>query len=525
VCFANGAGGQLWIGIEDAAAEPPAEQRIRPDYLDRIRRRVGELTVNVEVVTEIATAPNGGQYIVLTVPRSTGVASTSDGRYFVRIGDVCRPVVGDDVLRLVTERPSVPWESLTTLDVPGDRCDASKLTGLCRGLRASSRVKQSVREKSDGELLVHYGLVHEARLTNLGVLLIGAAADRARLGSAPVVQVVKYDERGVKTGKYSWDDHTLSPLELVGAVWRDVPDFRETYEIPDGFLRTSVAAYDESVVRELLVNALVHRPYTQRGDVYLNLHPDRLELVNAGRLPLGVTPRNILHASRRRNDGLARVFHDLELMEREGSGYDLIYERLLASGRQAPSVTEEVDAVRVVVPRRILHPGVVRLIADANERYQLTQRESITLSLLGQSEGLSAANLAAELGLTDPAALRPWIARLVELGLVQTTGRTRATRYFVDAALLRGAGLDLRTTLARIEPHRLRTLILEDLGRFPDSARLDIHRRIGPEIHEKAVGRALKGLIDEGAVSRHGSKRWSTYRRVSHKGQDDRDRQ
>ena len=61
------------------------------------------------------------------------------------------------------------------------------------------------------------------------------------------------------------------------------------------------------VVRELLVNALVHRPYTQQGDIYLNLHPDRLEMVNPGRLPLGVTPRNILHASRRRNDRLATV--------------------------------------------------------------------------------------------------------------------------------------------------------------------------------------------------------------------------
>lgn len=57
-------------------------------------------------------------------------------------------------------------------------------------------------------------------------------------------------------------------------------------------------------VRELLVNALIHRPYTQRGDIYLNLDPDKLEVVNPGRLPLGVTPRNILHASRRRNDGL-----------------------------------------------------------------------------------------------------------------------------------------------------------------------------------------------------------------------------
>ena len=50
-------------------------------------------------------------------------------------------------------------------------------------------------------------------------------------------------------------------------------------------------------------------------------------------LPLGVTPRNILHASRRRNEGLARIFHDLGLMEREGSGFDLIYDRLLSQGR------------------------------------------------------------------------------------------------------------------------------------------------------------------------------------------------
>jgi ATP-dependent DNA helicase RecG len=32
-----------------------------------------------------------------------------------------------------------------------------------------------------------------------------------------------------------------------------------------------VPAFDEIVVRELLVNALVHRPYTQRGDIFLNL--------------------------------------------------------------------------------------------------------------------------------------------------------------------------------------------------------------------------------------------------------------
>jgi ATP-dependent DNA helicase RecG len=350
VCFANGTGGQLLIGIEDDATVPPANQRIDPTLLDRIRKRVGELTVNVQAVPELRQDNNGGQYILLTVPRSVGVASTSDGRYFLRVGDTCKPVVGDDVPRLANERPAMPWETMTTLGVARASADPAKRAAWLAAIRASDRVKASVKEKSDDELLDHYGLASLGLLTNLGVLLLGTAADRTKLGTAPVVQAIKYDEGGHKVSKHVWDDYTLSPVELMDAIWDEVPDFRERYELPDGMFRTSVPAFEEVVVRELLVNALVHRPHTQRGDIFLNLHPDRLEVVNPGRLPLGVTPRNILHASRRRNDGLARIFHDLKLMEREGSGFDLMYERLLASGRAAPTAREGSDSVHVVVP-------------------------------------------------------------------------------------------------------------------------------------------------------------------------------
>lgn len=82
----------------------------------------------------------------------------------------------------------------------------------------------------------------------------------------------------------------------------------------------------------------------------------------------------------------------------------------------------------------------------------------------------------------------------------------------MEPALLRDAGLDAQTTLVRIQPHRLRTLILEDLERFPDSGRVDVHRRIGAEIHPKAVVRALNDLIGEGLVEGSGAKRWRTYR-------------
>jgi ATP-dependent DNA helicase RecG len=518
VGFANASGGTLLIGIEDSGDAPPADQRIEPTLLDRIRKRVGELTVNVEVVPELKRHENGGEYIALTTPRAMGIASTSDGRYFLRVGDTCRPVVGDDVMRLANERPVTPWEEMTSLRAPRASADATKVTSLCERLRASDRVKPSVKEKTDDELLTHYGLAKGDALTNLGVLLVGDRHARASLGSAPIVQAIKYDEREVKVAKWSWDDRTQSPIELVDAIWHEVTDFRESYELPDGMLRTKLPAYDELVVRELLVNALVHRPYTQRGDIYLNLHPDRLEVVNPGRLPIGVTPQNILHESRRRNDGLAHIFHDLKLMEREGSGIDLLFERLLATGRKAPTIREGTDSVHVTVPRRVVQPGVIKLLVEADQRYQLTQRERITFALIAQTESISASELAEELELPDTAALRPWLGRLLTWGLVNQSGRTNARRYFVPPALLREAGLDALTTLKRVQPHRLRALILEDLERFPDSGRADIHRRIGPEIHEKALARALDALLGQGAIVAVGDRRWRKYRLAEDKG-------
>lgn len=92
------------------------------------------------------------------------------------------------------------------------------------------------------------------------------------------------------------------------------------------------------------------------------------------------------------------------------------------------------------------------------------------------------------------------------------SGRTNATRYFVPPALLREAGLDALTTLKRVQPHRLRALILEDLERFPDSAISDVHRRIGPEISSRTVKRAFDLLVSERTISATGERRWRRYR-------------
>ncbi|MFM2067430.1 MAG: hypothetical protein RLZZ584_2339 [Pseudomonadota bacterium] len=512
VAFANASGGVLLLGIEDGQTEPPAGQCIPADLPDTLRRKLAERAVNVTVLPDVVTAPSGGQLIELRVPRSQAVASTTDGRYFLRVADQSRPVTGDDVLRLASERAALPWETQTTLQLPRAQADMAQRQALLQALRASDRVKPSVKEKTDDELMDHYQLAHGPLLTHLGVMCLGSQRQRAQLASAPVIQFIKHDELGQKVNKLVWDDHTLSPMALIEAVWAEVPDFRERYELPDGLYRQNVPAFDEIVVRELLVNALVHRPYTQRGDIFLNLHPDRLELINPGPLPLGVTPRNVLHTTVRRNEHLARLFHDLKLMEREGSGYDHIVEVLLSQGRPMPELVEMHDRVRVTVRRRILAPEVIDFIAKADQTFQLSQRERITLGLLAQHEAMTARELAAALELPSVEALQSsWLKRLLDWQLVHSAGRTQATRYFVAPGLLRALDFSMATTLKRIEPHRLGALILEDLLRYPESAIGAIQMRVGAEIPIKQIKRALDELIARGAVRHEGDRRWRRY--------------
>lgn len=511
VAFANALGGRLLIGIEDGQTEPPSDQRLPAGLADTVRRRIAERTVNVSLRPREQVASNGGQILELAIDRAGAVASTSDGRYFLRAGDASRPVLGDEVLRLATERQALPWETLTTLAVPRDQVEATQQAALLAGLRRSDRVKASVKEKSDDELLDHYLLARGSHLTHLGVLCIGRQADRARLGTAPVIQFIKRDAQEHKVNKLSWDDHTLSPMQLVDAVWRDVPDFREFYEVAEGLWRSQVPAFDERVIRELLINALVHRPYTQRGDLYLNLHPDRLEIVNPGLLPLGVTPDNVLHASVRRNEHLARLCHDLKLMEREGSGIDAVYDVLLSQGRPAPVVHEGSDWVCVSLARVAPDQQVLAFIAKAGETYPLTQRERITLGLLARSEGLTARELTARLELRDAEQLRPWLGRLGDWALVRQSGRTQATRYFVAPDLLRRLDFPAVTTLKRIEDHRLQALVQEDLARYPGSAFGEIHQRIGAEIPPRRLRTTLAKLVGQAVLQQTGERRGTRY--------------
>lgn len=512
VSFANAQGGFIYIGIEDNESLPPKCQKItNKNFPEIIQKKIAECTIHVSITVTIETAANSAEFIKIQVIRNIQtIASTTSGKYYVRVHDSCVPIPPDEMARLAADKNAFVWEEQTTRKVTVNQFDEQKRNVFLREIRTSQRVTPFIKEKSDEEVLEHYFFQKNGYLTNLGILWIGKRNDRASLLYAPSIQVIRYDNQGDKIWKLLLDDHFSNPKELLERIVNEVPDWQESVEISEGIFRKNMFFFPLEVVRELVVNALVHRTYTTRGDIFVNIFPNRMEIHSPGRLPFGVTPQNILSQSIRRNEHMSKVFYDLGLMEKEGSGYDLVYEKLLGLGKPLPIVKETDERVAVTVQKRFVSKEIVRLMDRASGEFSLKQKEVIFLGLLAQQQSYSAFELSKILNQNE-VGLRHWRGRLVDLGLVEKTGLGKGSQYAVSPDFLRQINFKRKTSLKNIEDHRLEELIYKDIAAYPNSGFGEIHQRIGLEINKNTVRRILKRMVDAETLTIEGVKKWRRY--------------
>ena len=112
-----------------------------------------------------------------------------------------------------------------------------------------------------------------------------------------------------------------------------------------GIYRQDVYEIPPDAIRELIINAMVHRSYLDHSTIQVAVYDNRLEITSPGKLPMGQTMERMKEGySKIRNEALAHAFAYMNLIEHWGSGIPRIIDKVKAAGLQEPEfIGGEVD--------------------------------------------------------------------------------------------------------------------------------------------------------------------------------------
>ena len=112
-----------------------------------------------------------------------------------------------------------------------------------------------------------------------------------------------------------------------------------------GIYRQDIYEIPPDAIRELIINAMVHRSYLDHGMIQVAVYDNRLEITSPGKLPMGQTLERMKEGySKIRNEALAHAFSYMNLIEHWGSGIPRIIEKVKAAGLREPEfIGGEVD--------------------------------------------------------------------------------------------------------------------------------------------------------------------------------------
>jgi ATP-dependent DNA helicase RecG len=425
VCFANADGGRIVLGVHDKARERrKALVGVSAEYTpDLIRRAVFDRTSPPLTLVVSERIEDGCRLLVIDVPPGVAPHSNSAGLATRRLGKDCLPFTPAEQREFLVARGQYDW-SAESSGVDLRRVSNAELDRLRQLLMESGadelarlrdrQLLESLRliagdgrltmaailvvakEPVVGELVPSYGYSYQYRPT------LGREATHRFRGQKPLLAAVEHLMEAVQARTQ------VQPLNVAGGIQLELVD------------------YPPNAVRELLVNALIHRSFDDSGTVDIEHSPDRLVIASPGGLVSGVTPANILtHPSTPRHRLLAEVVARCQLAERTGQGIDRVYREMLRAGKPPPDIEDLESRVRASLSGGIGNDAFIRFVRDLPQGLGGDVDVLICLSILRDSTAVDASRLAEAIQ-RSPIEAQETLERLAddEAGLLEPTRRT-----------------------------------------------------------------------------------------------------
>ena len=197
-------------------------------------------------------------------------------------------------------------------------------------------------------------------------------------------------------------------------------------------------------------------------------------------------------------------------MEGEGSGYDLIYEKLSIDAKPFPVIESDFNRVTVTIESRITDVNALKLTDYISRHYQLNQRERILVGIVARHNKILSTELAKILQLPEEDRLRNWYGKLVENNILITQGKGKGNAFLINPKLLSASKLNISPSLKTVEPYVLNQLILKDIQNYPHSGIGDITQRI-KDVPKKEIQKLLYKMVENGDIKAEGSRTYRKY--------------
>ncbi|MEI7898831.1 MAG: RNA-binding domain-containing protein, partial [bacterium] len=338
VAFANTSGGKLVIGVSDdrQVIGLPEEDVLA------LQSQIGSIIFDrchPAILPEMYTANLEGKTVLVVevfrgnlLPYYLKEGGKNQGTY-LRVGASNRKADFEHILELERQRRNQSFDEEVFRDKPLSGID---LTPLLARFAA-------IGKPLDHEKMKNLKLVQQEQGTEYptqGLMIL--------LGLLPHVAAkcarFKGTDMSVFLDRKEYGGDLFSQLEQVEAFVKNHISLRgeikglqriDTYEIP------------EPALREALVNAVIHRDYTNQGrDIKVGVYDDIVNVVSPGGFPNTLTADALLEGrSEIRNRVIARVFKELGYIEQWGSGIQRIKSACLAQGLAEPRIREKGDFV------------------------------------------------------------------------------------------------------------------------------------------------------------------------------------
>lgn len=431
VAFANSAGGRLVVGVEDdgtvvGVADPLAEEeRVASLISDRISP---QLVPAIDLVTL-----DGRTVLVVDVPLSTRrphylTRQGPEAGVYVRLGSTTRQADPALVAELERNARGIAFEDLPEPRATLEDLDLASLSDL-RGRPTSV----------DDLLALGLAVRHGTGVvpTNAGIL--AACPDPTRFLPSAWVQCGRL--RGPH-GTDIFDQteiHGPMPLAVDQAV-----SFLLKHAYKTGVFgevrRRDVYSIPVEPIREVIVNALVHASYAERGTpIRIGFYDDRIQVDSPGLLLPGMTVETMRRVSRLRNPALARIFREAGIMEQWGTGVQRVFAQVAEAGLPEPVIEEVQDRVRVTIYVSSHDPGQAservgtssEHVSKSREKVESPSQSTKSLSQDTKSapEGTKSRHQVEALSQADSS------SRAVEVVLLERAGSQGATRAELMDAL------------------------------------------------------------------------------------------